>query len=252
MSPVRPTLLRFTSWILIALISGCGASTMPSVHTESERLDVARQLMERHQWTAAADLLKTYVANNPGGASVDEAIYRLGESDLALKDWTAASVEFERLLRDYPESDSSSSASMRLGDALFGQARPADFDQDFTEKALQQWQSYLRDHPGHWLNAEAERKVALARERLARKLLATARLYQKLALDEPARLYYQRVVGEFGDLDVVADAWINLAELDSKLGKREEALESLRKVEERFAGKPIAAHAARERARLER
>ena len=63
---------------------------------------------------------------------MDEAIYLLGHCYLRSKDYPNAQVEFERLLRDYPESDSSGSAAYRLGEALRGQSRPADFDQDFT------------------------------------------------------------------------------------------------------------------------
>jgi outer membrane assembly lipoprotein YfiO len=225
---------------------------LPTVRSESERLGVARQMMERRQWTLAADLLKTYVANNPGGASVDEAVYRLGECYLALKDWPAATVEFERLLRDYPESDSSGSAAMRLGDALFGQARPADFDQDFTQKALDQWRGYLRDYPGHWLNAEAERKVDQARHRLAGKLLDTAHLYVKLGLKSPARIYFQRVVDDYEDLDVAADALFGLAEIESAEGHKDAAIQNLHRIEERFPGQPSAGGAARLRAQLER
>jgi outer membrane protein assembly factor BamD len=231
---------------------GCGATTIPVVRSEGERLEVARQMMARRQWVIAADLLKTFIANNPGNASIDEAIFRLGETYLHLKDWPSAAVEFERLLRDYPESDSSGSAAMRLGDALFGQTRPTDFDQEYTRKALEQWQSYLRAYPGHWLNGEALGKVAAARRRLASKLLDTGRLYEKQGYYDPSRIYFERVERDYGDLDIVADAWIGLARLDARQGHNDRALERLRRVEERFPGTEIAVRAARERTRLER
>ena len=91
-----------------------------------------------------------------------------------------AAGDFERLMRDYPESDSTPSASFRLGEALWGQSRPSDFDQESTHKALEQWEQYQRQYPGHWLNAEAERAVNRARSRLASKLLDTGNLYLKL------------------------------------------------------------------------
>jgi outer membrane protein assembly factor BamD len=234
-----------------AVLCGCGASTIPAVHSEAERLAVARRLMVRGQWTVAVDLLKTYIENNAGSADVDEAIYLLGQCYLRTKDWTSASIEFERLLRDYPESDSSGSASFRLGEAIFGQARPPDFDQEYTFKALTQWQGYLRSYPGHWLNGEAERKVALARRRLATKLLNTGRLYFKLKLHDPARVYFERVAREYSDLDVVGDAWLGLALIEATTGKKAQAIQRLRDIEERFPGQAIAARAAHERARLE-
>ena len=242
--------------LLIALflpgVMGCGASTIPSIHSEAERLALARRYMAKGQWTSAIELLKTYIANNAGSADVDEAIYLLGESYLHVKEWTSASVELERLLRDYPESDSSASAAYRLGEAYYGQSRPPDFDQDFTTKALTQWQSYLRQNPGHWLNAEAEQKVAMARRRLATKLLNTARLYLKLKLSDPARLYFERVAVEYGDTGLEADAWLGMALSDAMAGRRADAIERLKQLEAEYSGRPIADRAARERARLER
>ena len=55
-------------------------------------------------------------------------------------------------MRDYPESDSTPSAAFRLGEAWYGQARPPDFDQEFTTKALAQWRNYHDTYPDHWLS----------------------------------------------------------------------------------------------------
>ena len=115
-------------------LAGCGASVLPAVHSEAERLTLARRLMQQHHYANAIDLLKGYIDTNAGSADIDAAIYLLGECYLRTKDWALASTEFERLLRDYPESDSGGAASFGLGDALFGQARGPDFDQEETTK----------------------------------------------------------------------------------------------------------------------
>ena len=91
-----------------------GAGRLWRVHAsrgalEPERLAMAKRMMDRHQYNSAVELLKTYIADNPGSGDVDEAIDLLGESYLAIKSWVEAQNEFERLLRDYPESDSSAS-----------------------------------------------------------------------------------------------------------------------------------------------
>jgi len=251
--PIFGSRVRDVLSVLIALlVAGCGASILPSVHSETERLATARRLAQKRQWPAAIELLKTYVDRNAGSADVDEALYLLGDCYLRSKDYPNAGVEFERLLRDYPESDSSASAAFRLGEALFGQARPPDFDQEFAVKALEQWHRYLRDHPGHWLNAEAQGRVAKTRSRLAAKLVSTASLYLKLRQIEPARVYFMRVDDEYGDTPVAGDAWLGLAQCDALAGRRDDALARLRDLEARFAGQPLGYRAARERERVER
>ena len=231
-------------------LAGCGAGVLPAIHSEPERLQVARRLFERREWSQAAELFKTYIANNAGSADVDQAIYLLGESYLKMKDWPSAEIEFERLLRDYPESDSSGSASFRLGEAYYGQSRGPDFDQEYTQKALDQWETYRRSYPDHWLQPEAERRIAKARQRLAAKVLSSGNLYLKLRLAEPARVYFQRVLDEYGDTPQAGEATLGIALADAIAGKKHQAVERLREIERRFPGQPIAARAAKERARL--
>ena len=231
---------------------GCAASTMPAVHSEAERLALGRRALQRREYNVAEELLKTYVANNAGGAEVDEAIELLGETYLHTKQWVDAQTQFERVLRDFPESDSSGTAAFHLGDALWGQARGPDFDQEFTQKAFDQWQSYLRGYPGHWANAIAQRDAATARARLATKLVRQGDLYLGLGAYGPAEQYYRRVVEEFGDTAQRARADLGLATIAARHGHRDSARVAFRGVEERWPGTREAREAAERRRRLER
>jgi outer membrane protein assembly factor BamD len=234
-----------------ALLAGCGAHALPEIHSEADRLATARRLHAEGDDADAIELLKTYTTGASGAADVDEAIYLLGQCYLGIKDWTLAANEFERMLRDYPESDSSASASFRLGEAYYGQSRKEDFDQEFTLKALDQWMTYLRANPGHWLNDEAQRRVLQARSRLANKLLATGNLYVKLRVFEPARFYFRRIIEEYPDTSARQRAELGMAMVDAKEKKRDSAIAAFREIESRYPGQPVAAEAARERKRLE-
>jgi outer membrane protein assembly factor BamD len=234
------------------LVAGCGAHVIPEVRGESERLATAQRLMNQGDWLEASELLKTYIANNAGQAQVDEAVYLLGRCYLEMKDYPLSQGEFERLLRDYPESDSAGSASFRLGEALIGQSRPRDFDQEFTERAVEQWQSYLRNYPGHWLNGEADRRLLIARTRMGRKLVDNGNLYLRLKLWRPARVYFERVTTEYGDTPAAPEAELGLGLVAAKEDRRDEAIERFKAIEARYAGQSIAQRAARERSRLEK
>jgi outer membrane protein assembly factor BamD len=232
-------------------LAGCGAGTIPPVSSEGERLTHARTAMDKREYNVAIELLKAYIANNAGSREVDEAIYRLGLCYLRTKDNALAQVEFERLLRDYPESDSSGSASYHLGGALWGQARPPDFDQEFTQKALDQWESYLRSYPDHWLAGEARRRVADARLRLATRLTTVGMLYLKLGLPKPAQVYFQKVADEYADTARNPDARLGIALCLAKEGQRDQALERLRALEREVPGGKLHDRVVKERKRLE-
>jgi len=237
---------------LAAVLAGCGASVLPSVHSEPERLALAKQAFRKREYTVAVELLKGYIANNAGGADVDQAVELLGETYLRQKSWGEAQVEFERLLRDYPESDSAGAASYHLGEALWGQARGPDFDQEYTEKALAQWQSYLSAYPGHWLGAQGEAHAQLARARLARKLADSGTLYLKLRRFDPARLYFRRVLDEYADTPAAVQAQLGLALADALQGQRDQAIQELRDLQSRFPHARETREAAKELKHLER
>lgn len=241
---------RLAAAALALALAGCGATVLPGIGSEGGRLDAARALMQRRAWMAASELLRTYVDRNPGSAEVDEAIALLGECQLGLKEWALAQVEFERLLRDYPESDSAAAAAYQLGIALYGQSRPADFDQEFTVRAIAQWQRYLEAYPEHWRAEEAARRVAEGRARLARKLADTGRLYVKLRRPGPATVYFERVRDEYGDTPLVGEALLGLAWCDALEGRRAEAVARLDALEKDFRGQPLGARAAAERRRI--
>ncbi len=236
---------------LAACLAGCGASTLPAVHSEPERLALGKRLMAEQRYGSAAELFKGFAQNNAGGPRVDEATYLLGVCYLHTREWALAQTEFERMIREFPASDSTASASYQLGVALDGQARPPDFDQEFTSKAIDQWRQYLATYPGHWLNPEAQRSIDRARSRLALKIVRTGELYVKLKLPQPARAYFSRVVDEFGDTILLGRAMLGLARCDALEGKRDAAIGRFREIESKFPG-ALAATAAHERARLER
>jgi outer membrane protein assembly factor BamD len=252
-APHRPHPARRIALLLLGLaLAGCGAGVLPPIRSEEERLTVARQLLDRGEYVAASELLRTYVANNAGSGDVDQAIYLLGYANLKTKDWVTAAGEFERLLRDYPESDSSGAARFGLAESWFAQSRPPDFDQENTQRALEEFRRYLEQFPGHWQNDTARERITACRTRLADKLVRTGNLYLKLSLPKPARVYFEMVTTEYGDTVWVAEAELGLAICEAREGRRPEAIARLQSIEARYPGQPIANRAARERKRLER
>jgi outer membrane protein assembly factor BamD len=245
---------RTAPWLacLVLALAGCGGHVLPEIHSDADRLSTAKRLYAAGEYSDAIELLKTYTSSAGGAADVDAGIYLLGRCYLKTHDEALAAVEFERLLKDYPESDSAGSASFRLGEAYYGQARRPDFDQEYTLKALEQWQSYQSTYPDHWLQGGAKGKILEARSRLAKKLVATGNLYLKLHLSEPARVYFQRVLDEYGDTPLRPRALLGVALVDAREGKRDLAIAALREIEAESGRSPVAKDAARERRRLER
>ena len=243
---------RLAALSLLALLAGCGGSVLPQVHDEGGRLELARRLYAKGDAALAVEVLSPFSTSGSGAANVDEAVYLLGLCHLKMKDYAAAQADFERLQRDYPESDSAAAAEFRQGEALWGQSRGPDFDQEFTLKALDQWMAFRRDHPDHWLADAATRRIALARARLATKLYRTGDLYVKLRRYESARGYFRDVLTNYSETPVYGDALIGWAVASARLGERDTALATLRELEREFSGSRLGTRASRALGEMQR
>ena len=241
-----------TAWAVLVglaaamgLFPGCGGSVLPQVHDEGGRLELARKLYAKGDAALAVEALAPFSTSGSGAANVDEAVYLLGLCHLKMKDFASAQGDFERMMRDYPESDSSPSAAFRQGEALWGQARGPDFDQEFTLRALDQWMAFRRDHPDHWLAPEATKRIGEARMRLATKLYRTADLYVKLKEYDAARGYFRDVMTEYSETSLYGDAMIGWAIASARIGERDTAMVLLQNVHEEYKGTPLGDRAAR-------
>ena len=242
----------FLAVLAAGALAGCGAAVVPAIHSDTNRVAVARGLYERREYALAVDVLSNYATTGTGNADIDQAVYLLGLSYLGQKEWASAQSQFERIGRDYPESDSASAAAFQLGEALYGQSRPADFDQEFTLKALQQYENYLRDFAGGAYAARADRRVAELRTRLARKLWRNGDVYVKQKLYLPAKRYFADVIENYADTPILGDAILGNAVADARLGKRDSALAVLRGLEQQFSGQPLGIKAQALRVKMEK
>lgn len=235
---------------LALLVAGCGAAIAPQLHNDADRVPLARRYYDQHEYSLAADVLTGYTTTGTGAADIDQAVYLLGLVNLKQRDWAAAQAQFERVTRDYPESDSAGAARYRLGESLFGQSRDADFDQEFTLKAMAQWQAFLTDAPDDPWAPSAREAIARCRARLARKLWRTGDLYVKQKYYEPALVYFRSVMNDYADTPVLGDALMGLAVADAKLGRKDTALVVLDGLAKQFDGQALGLRASALRARV--
>jgi outer membrane assembly lipoprotein YfiO len=230
--------------VLAALVAGCGASVLPQVRNDGDRVSIARRMYDAGEYTTVVEVLSAYVTTGTGSADIDAAVYLLGLAYLHQKDWVNAQAQFERIARDYPESDSAGAAGYRLGSALFGQSRGPDFDQEYSLKALAQWESVGQADPGSPWAALARTRIAEVRSRLAHKLWRNGDVYLKLKLYEPAKVYFGSILRDYADTPVYGDAVIGDAIADARLGRRDTALAVLGALAKEFEGRPLGLRAA--------
>jgi tol-pal system protein YbgF len=99
-----------------------GTSAPPAVPSspEAKRLyQAALGDYQRGKFDLAAQGFRTYLQQAPAGDVADTAQYYLGESLYSAKDYRGAITEFERLVRDFPQSPQAPSALLKTGYAYY-------------------------------------------------------------------------------------------------------------------------------------
>ncbi len=211
--------------LVVALLGlGCAYArgTKPP-ETPEEEFALAKQECDEGNYYDAVQQLTAFLDKHPGSVLVDQAIYFLGQSYMGQKDWILAATEFERLVRDFPDSRYACDAEFDLGYCYWRDSKAAVYDQEQTIDAVEQLHRYRGRCPDHPRAATADSLLGLARDRLAEKRFRTAELYKRLGQSESAIIYCNLVVEEYGDTRWVCPSRRLKAELLYRVLRRDEA-----------------------------
>lgn len=83
--------------------------------------NLARRRLDQGQPAKARDLFQEFLAKHPRDELAANAQYWLGETYFAEKRWNDAVVEFQRVLKDYKQSDKVPEALLKIGSSFQAQ-----------------------------------------------------------------------------------------------------------------------------------
>lgn len=109
-----------------------------------------------------------------------EAELKIADAHFKKRDYAEAADVYRTFARLHPKHEKVDYATYRVGLALFLEApKSVDRDQSSTEKALEEFRSFLTQFPESKYADDATAKIAEGRDRLAQKELYVARYYVK-------------------------------------------------------------------------
>lgn len=202
-----------TGSLALACSSGRGLS----------RKDRADRSFDRRDWPAAIQDYQLYLEESGLGAEAMSAHFQLGRAYFENGDYPTAAVEFEIFQRDYPRSDSLVAAAFYEALCWVRQSPPFDRDATPTLKAIQMLEDFLLDYPQSVQAPWAQRSLDGLRAKLAKKSLAIAELYERMARPQAAIIYYEKLLREQPESPQAEPALLALIRLRLAQGERTEA-----------------------------
>ena len=125
-------------------------------------------------------------------------------------------------------------AQFRLGMSYFKQINTMDRDSEPLQKAIQAFQKMVEVYPKSPYVVQAKTKLAVCREQLARYQLYIGNFYYKKGAYPAAVYRFNKVIQDYGDLELTAEAFYRLALSYQGLGETAKAETALRLLLEKY------------------
>lgn len=196
----------------------------------SETFERGLSYLEKENYLKAEETFTFIIYNDPGGAYADDAQFYLAETYFAREEFLLAISEYDRLIRRMKTSSYVEEAFWRKTEAYCELSPDYRLDREMTDKALRYLYDFVEIYPESKYVENANARIMEMREKLARKLLETAKLYDTLREYESAEFYYNSLMEEYADTKLYAAARLGKAGGLAALGKWQEARELLNSI----------------------
>lgn len=223
--------LRVRSCWAILLLSlflpfaGCGTSRpgiegLPGPEGDFSR---AKRAYEGKNWIRAVELLNAFVDAHPGSNQLDEALLMLGISHQHTGESLLAIGDFERLIRDFPQSPLREQAEYERANSYLLDSPKPPFDPENTETALTLLHAYLNEYPEGAYAESARAGIDVCLEKLATKAFLNGETYVKLRRYGAAAIYFEKALQTKPDFNRAGETMAGLAQMRERLGDPDRA-----------------------------
>jgi len=215
---------QLTLLLIIVFLAGCAGNKPQPEWTATQYFNYAKEKFDDEDYYDAANEFTVVVLRYPGSTVADSAQLYLANSHFNMEEYIIAAAEYERLINSMSRSPLVPEAQFKLAESYFSLSPRPSLDQNYTERALREYQNFVEDYPTHELKEAAEKKIHMCREKLAIKQYKNAENYRKMREFKAAVIYYDIVVNEYYDTELADDALIG----KMKVHEEQEDYEAIR------------------------
>ncbi len=193
--------------IAVLLMACAGVRPQPD-WTAEQYFKYAKKLFDDEDYYEASNEFTVITLRYPGSSVADSAQFYLAESHYKMKEYLIAAAEYEKLITNMNKSKLVPLAQYKLAESYYRLSPRPELDQEYTHKAIREFQIFIEDNPTHPLKEDALRKIAELRAKLALKELKNGDIYRKMHEYRAAIIYYDQVLADYYDTEWADDAML--------------------------------------------
>jgi outer membrane protein assembly factor BamD len=194
------------------VLAGCGSAEKATNPTVDERFAHAKALFQKEDYVEAINEFTVITLQFQGSQYASEAQYYLGECRYNRGEYLLAAFEYGLMKRSYPASPRVPDAQYKLAMSYYMMSPRSALDQQYTKKAIDEFQSFVEYYPANTLAADADARIRELNTKLARKLYEAARQYLTLERYRAAIQYFDDVIEKYHDTEYAPLSYLDKAE----------------------------------------
>jgi outer membrane protein assembly factor BamD len=219
---------------LSTFITGCGSSEATKQMSAEERYELGMKAFKEEDYLAAIEEFKVVSLQYQGSNVADSAQFYMAECRFRREEYILAAFEYDILLRTMPSSTFVSRARFRRATCFLELSPKPILDQNYSRKAIDEYQAFLEYHPTDSLVSMAEQRINELNTKLAQKDFENGMTYMHMEYYKAAMYYFDVVLDKYHDTPYAEQALLKKAEALTNRKKYAEAKEALERFREKY------------------
>jgi outer membrane protein assembly factor BamD len=228
--------LKKTALLLFAC--GLAACSSQQILTDSQYSQRATTAMKEGSYDIAIDNYQKLLEEYPFSDYSEEAQLKIGEAQYQNKQYAEAIASFQDFQRMHPTNPNLALTEYYTALAYMDQMGKDDRDQRAAENAQAHFQVLLNRYPDSPYTAEAKQRLKKCREELAEHELGVARFYLVWTNPVGAEARLRRLLENFPDTDVAAEGLFSFGKYFRKRGDLQRAALSFAALVRQYPASP--------------
>lgn len=230
---------------------GCGSEEATKQLSAEERFELGMNAFKDEDYLTAIEEFKVVSLQYQGSRVADSAQFYMGECRFLRGEYILAAFEYDVLIRTMPSSIFVSLARFRRA-TCFDELSPKPIlDQNYSKKAIDEYQAFLEYHPTDSLASAAEQRIKELNTKMAQKDFENGMTYMHMEYYKAASYYFDVVLDKYHDTQYAEPALLKKAEALTIRKKYTDAKEALDKFNEKYPSSDLKLEAEKLKAEIE-
>jgi outer membrane protein assembly factor BamD len=226
-----------------ALLSGCGSKEAEKFVSAEERFALGMKYFNDEDYLEAIDEFKVVSLQHQGSKVAESAQFYMAESRFNREEYILAAFEYDILLNMMHSSVFVPLARFKRATCYYELSPKSYLDQNYTQKAIDEYQEFLEYHSADTLAPVAEKRIIELNTKMAKKDFENGMTYMHMYYYKAATYYFDQVLEKYHDTEYAEQALFRKAEALLNRNKFADARESVDKFLAKYPGSPLKSEA---------